>query len=106
MNYRTQGSSKSSLRNAAHRGVFRQTEPVTQDIYSWVEGDEALYLVRGTDGTQFEAGLRQTRSTSAKSTFIVAPSVVDTFDSGPHYRTRSEHAGATGSANGARCFFE
>jgi hypothetical protein len=61
------------------RGVFRASEPVTQDIYSWVEGYEALYLVRGTDGTQLEAGLRTTRSTSAKPTFIDAPSLIDTY---------------------------
>jgi hypothetical protein len=62
------------------RAVFRASEPVTQDIYSWVEGDEALYLVRGTSGTQVEVGFRTTRSTSAKPTYIVAPSLIDTYD--------------------------
>jgi hypothetical protein len=62
------------------RGVFRASEPVTEDVYSWVEGDEALYLVRGTDGTQVEFGFRTARSTSAKPTYIVAPSLVDTYD--------------------------
>jgi hypothetical protein len=62
------------------RGVFRASEPVTQDVYSWVEGDEALYLVRGTNGTQVEFGFRTTRSTSAKPTYIVAPSLIDTYD--------------------------
>jgi hypothetical protein len=62
------------------RGVFRASEPVTQDIYSWVEGDEALYLVRGTNGTQVEFGFRTTRSTSAKPTYIVAPSLIDTYE--------------------------
>ncbi len=60
------------------RGVFRQSQPVTQNVYSWVSGDELLYLVRGTDGTQVEAGLRISRSTSAKPTFIAAPSLLDT----------------------------
>jgi hypothetical protein len=60
------------------RGDFRQSQPVTQSVYSWVSGDEILYLVRGTDGTQVEAGLRLSRSTSAKPTFITAPSLLDT----------------------------
>ncbi len=62
------------------RGVFRASEPVTEDIYSWVEGDEALYLVRGTNGTQVEFGFRTTRSTSVKPTYITAPSLIDTYD--------------------------
>jgi hypothetical protein len=61
------------------RAVFRASEPITQDIYSWVEGDEALYLMRGTNGTQVEFGFRTTRSTSAKPTYIVAPSLIDTY---------------------------
>lgn len=62
------------------RGVYRATEPVTEDVYSWLEGDEALYLIRGTDGTQVEVGLRSIRSSSAKPTYIVAPSLIDTYD--------------------------
>jgi hypothetical protein len=62
------------------RGDFRQGAPVTQDVYSWIEGDEALYLVHDTSGTQIEFGLRTTRSTSSKNTFILAPSLVDTYD--------------------------
>ncbi len=62
------------------RGVFRQSAPVTQDVYSWVEGDELLYLVRGTNGTQVEFGFRTTRSTSTKPTFIAAPSLIDSYD--------------------------
>jgi hypothetical protein len=62
------------------RGVFRQSQPVTQDVYSWVSGDEILYLVRGTDGTQIEGGLRISRSTSGKPTFITAPSLLDTHE--------------------------
>lgn len=73
------------------RGVFRESEPVTQDVYSWVQGDEALYLVRGTDGTQVEAGLRALRSTSAKPTGIAAPSLIDTY--GDAVRTVALEAG-------------
>jgi len=61
------------------RGDFRTDQPITQDIYSWVQGPEALYLDRGTNGTQLELGVRSTRSTSASSTYITAPSVADTF---------------------------
>ena len=61
------------------RGVFRASEPITEDVYSWVDGDELLYLVRGTNGTQVEAGIRTIRSTSAKPTYIVAPSLIDTY---------------------------
>ncbi len=61
------------------RGVFRATEPVTQDIYSWASGNEIVYLVHGTNGTQFEFGFRNVRSTSAKPTYIIAPSLYDTF---------------------------
>ncbi len=61
------------------RGVFRASEPVTEDVYSWATGNEAVYLVHGTNGTQVEFGLRNTRSTSAKPTYITAPSVYDTF---------------------------
>jgi hypothetical protein len=61
------------------RGVFRATEPLTQDIYSWGTGNEIVYLVHGTDGNQFEFGVRNTKSTSAKSTFITAPSLYDTY---------------------------
>ncbi len=61
------------------RGVFRATEPLTQDIYSWLTGSEIVYLVQGTNGNQVEFGIRNTKSTSAKSTFITAPSLYDTF---------------------------
>jgi hypothetical protein len=75
------------------RGVFRASEPVTEDVYSWVEGDEVLYLVRGTNGTQVELGFRSARSTSAKPTYIVAPSLVDTFDNA--VRTTTLEAGVS-----------
>ena len=61
------------------RGVFRASLPVTEDVYSWVEGDEVLYLDRGTNGTQVEFGFRTTRSTSAKPTYITAPSLIDSY---------------------------
>jgi hypothetical protein len=61
------------------RGVFRASEPVTEDVYSWATGNEVDYLVHGTNGTQVEFGLRNTRSTSAKPTYITAPSLSDTF---------------------------
>jgi hypothetical protein len=61
------------------RGVFRASEPVTEDVYSWLTGNELVYLDHGTNGTQVEFGIRNTRSTSAKPTYITAPSVFDTF---------------------------
>jgi hypothetical protein len=61
------------------RGDVRADEPVTQDIYSWLQGPEALYIDRGTNGTQVEFGVRSTRSTSSSPTYIVAPSVFDNF---------------------------
>ena len=61
------------------RGVFRATEPVDQDVYSWATGNEVVYLVHGTHGNQVEFGVRTTRSTSAKPTYITAPSLDDTF---------------------------
>jgi hypothetical protein len=64
---------------------------VTQDVYSWVAGDEILYLVRGTDGNQVEFGFRSTRASSTKSTSIVAPSLIDTFDNA--VRTTTIEAG-------------
>jgi hypothetical protein len=61
------------------RGVFRASEPVTEDVYSWVTGNEIVYLDHGTNGTQVEFGIRNTRSTSAKPTYIDAPSLLDTY---------------------------
>ena len=61
------------------RGVFRASEPVTEDVYSWLTGNEVVYLVRGNNGTQVEFGLKNTRSTSAHPTYITAPSLDDTF---------------------------
>jgi hypothetical protein len=61
------------------RGDFRADQPVSQDIYSWVQGPEALYLDRGTNGTQLEFGARSTRATSTSPAYITAPSVLDTY---------------------------
>jgi hypothetical protein len=61
------------------RGDVRADQPFTQEIYSWLQGPEALYLDRRTNGTQLEFGLRATRATSASSTYITAPSVLDTY---------------------------
>jgi len=63
----------------AARGVFRASEPVTEDIYSWATGNEITYLVQGTNGNQVEFGIRNTKSTSAKPTYITAPSLYDTY---------------------------
>jgi len=73
------------------RGVFRESQPLTEDIYSWVEGDEVLYLVHGTDGNQVEFGFRSARASSQKSTNIVAPSLIDTYDNA--VRTTTIEAG-------------
>ncbi|HEY1975840.1 MAG TPA: hypothetical protein VGG89_04825 [Candidatus Baltobacteraceae bacterium] len=61
------------------RGVFRQSAPVAVNVFSWFSGAEALYLNRGTDGNQYEIGLREGRSTSDHSTYITAPSIYETF---------------------------
>lgn len=66
------------------RGVFRASEPEAINIYSWTAGTEALYLTRGTNGTQLEFGMRQLRSTTAESTGIVAPSIYPTYKSPAH----------------------
>jgi hypothetical protein len=63
------------------RGVFRISQPAAVNIYSWITAEEVAYLIRGTNGTQVEAGFRVTRSTSDKTTYIVAPTIYDTFHS-------------------------
>jgi hypothetical protein len=62
------------------RGDFRTDQPIIQDIYSWLQGPELLYLDRGTNGTQLEFGIRSTRATSTSPTYITAPSLLDTFE--------------------------
>jgi len=62
------------------KGVFRASQPLAINIYSWTAGAEAVYLTRGGDGTELEFGVRQQHSTTAQSSGIVAPSLYDTFD--------------------------
>jgi len=61
------------------RGVFRASEPLAINIYSWTSGFEAVYLVSEGDGTQLEIGARQQHSSTAQSSGIVAPSLYDTY---------------------------
>jgi hypothetical protein len=61
------------------RGTVRASEPVSEDIHSYFTGLGASYLMRGTDGTQFEVGFRDRHATSNVPTYIVAPSVYDTY---------------------------
>jgi hypothetical protein len=55
------------------RGVYRASQPLAVNIYSWVTGAEILYLIRDTRGTQLELGARAQRSTTAMSTGITSP---------------------------------
>jgi hypothetical protein len=66
------------------RGVFRASQPLAINIYSWNTGAEAALLHSATNGTQFEVGLRETRSTTAQSTGIVSPYVFQTSKSPAH----------------------
>ncbi|HTA54991.1 MAG TPA: hypothetical protein VK755_09655 [Candidatus Acidoferrales bacterium] len=61
------------------RGVYRASQPLAVNVYSWAMGAEALYLMRYTNGTQIELGAEAVRSTSAQPTYIVAPSLYDTY---------------------------
>lgn len=60
------------------RGLYRATQPLAVDIYSWNTGIDAFYWIHGTTGTQLLLGARAQRSTSAQSTGIVAPSLYPT----------------------------
>lgn len=62
----------------AGRGLFRATQPVAVDIYSWNTGLDALYWIHGATGTQLLLGARVQRSSTAQSTGIVAPSLYPT----------------------------
>jgi hypothetical protein len=62
------------------RGDIQTDQPIIQDIYSWAQGPEVLYLDRGTNGTQWEFGARTSRATSTSPSYITAPSVLDTYD--------------------------
>jgi hypothetical protein len=66
------------------RGVFRASQPLAINIYSWNTGEEAALLHGATNGTQFEIGVRTTRSTTAQSTGIVSPYVFQTSESPAH----------------------
>jgi hypothetical protein len=66
------------------RGVFRASQPLAINIYSWNTGAEAALLHSATNGNQFEVGVRETRSTTAQSTGIVSPDVFQTSKSPAH----------------------
>jgi hypothetical protein len=66
------------------RGVFRASQPLAINIYSWNTGDEIALLHSATNGTQFEVGVRETRSTTAQSTGIESPYVFQTSKSPAH----------------------
>lgn len=66
------------------RGVFRASQPLAINIYSWNTGAEAALLHSATNGVQFEVGIRETRSTTAQSTGIVSPYVFQTSKSPAH----------------------
>lgn len=61
------------------RGVYRASQPLAVNVYSWALGAEALYLMRYANGTQIEFGAEEVRSTSARPTYITAPSLYDTY---------------------------
>jgi hypothetical protein len=63
------------------RGVYRASEPLAINIYSWTSGFEAVYLVSSGDGTQLELGARQQHTSTAESSGIVAPSLYNTYAS-------------------------
>jgi hypothetical protein len=63
----------------AARGTVRASQPVAQDIHSYFTGVGVSYLIHGTDGTQFEIGVRERHATSNVPTYINAPSVYDTY---------------------------
>jgi hypothetical protein len=55
--------------------AYRVTVPEKLTIYNWASAAQAQYLLRWTNGTQFEAGLREERSTGSPESGIVAPSL-------------------------------
>jgi hypothetical protein len=61
------------------KGVFRASQPLAINVFSWTSGVEAVFLARENDGTQLEIGMRQQHSSSAESSGIVAPSLYDTY---------------------------
>lgn len=81
------------------QGVYRESQPVVTNVYSWAVGPQALYLARSTNGTQFEFGLGTLRTNSAEPTGIVAPSLYSTYNATAH-NTLLE-AGASRACTGA-----
>jgi hypothetical protein len=61
------------------RGVYRASQPLAINVYSWTTGAEALFLSQGVNGTQFESGVRLSRSTDEANSAIEAPSLYNTF---------------------------
>jgi hypothetical protein len=55
--------------------AYRVTFPEKLTIYNWTSAAEAQYLLRWTNGIQFEAGLRAERSTGSPESGILAPSL-------------------------------
>jgi hypothetical protein len=62
------------------QGVYRESQPVATNVYSWTVGAQALYLVRWTNGMQFEFGLGRLRTTGAEPTGIVASSLYSAYN--------------------------
>jgi len=60
------------------RGVFRASEPLAINVYSWSAGEEALFLTQRTNGTQFEGGVREVHTSNQLSSNLVAPSLYPT----------------------------
>ena len=61
------------------KGDYRASEPYPAEIYSWSTAVQLSYLQRSTNGTQLEFGVLSGRSSSDKPTYIVAPSMYDTY---------------------------
>lgn len=60
------------------RGVYRASQPLAINIYSWNMSAEALLYVHGINNNQLQLGVRTIRSTTAEPTGIVAPSLYST----------------------------
>jgi len=62
------------------RGVYRASQPTATNVYSWTAGEAVHYLIRETDGTQFEFAVRQLHSSDAEPSGIIAPSLYSTYN--------------------------
>ncbi len=60
-------------------GDYRASQPYAVDIQSWSTAIQASYLMRNKNGTQLEFGVNSAQSSSDKPTYIVAPSMLDTY---------------------------